>query len=291
MYFTSEKLLDEFFENKKKGLEKFIKAYKKDELIKLATDLSIKDVTGTKKDISKRIFDSFSFPGHENGEKNLRYNLWIRLRNMAMEKEKAERKRLEEERIANLPKAYSDMTLEELKEEADEENILSSGTEADIIDRLKRLDNGTTLYEDSNDKYLLDVMKKQGLIISKLRTDNIARLKRFDRYPCLYDYTDEHLKEMLVKYDQPVSGSRNDFLLRLYPIQINNLSEKYIKVRKNNQDLSQKLKNKPTRVYRRTYRHKKKSGGSGFGSFVSGAIAGHVASRIFRVDPKLDLKF
>ena len=109
------------------------------------------------------------------------------------------------------------------------------------------------------------------------------RLTRFlKKRQTIEDYSTEWIKQQLKKEQLSEEGSREDLITRY---EIVSLKKEVVRLRKE-LDECHRRKNRTVTRYSRS---KKKSGSSGFGSFVSGAIVGSILSR--RNETKIPLKF
>ena len=302
MFFTTPESIDTFFKHIHKGKKDLEKAYKKDELIKIATNLGVSDLKGTKKQLVDKISSRLG-PGTQA---NLRKDILER------DREAKQVDRTGKTLIKQFTKPYDDCSLEELKEEAETEGLIDTGTRDDIIDRLEALDAGRGKWEDCTTEFIREELDKHGFISTGNRTKLLARVSRYDdnfngpvedrtaewlkdyltsnarlttgsRHQLverakrvsdgpdghvLADYDDEYLKEALTDSHLPVTGTRKDWLLTLYPIEIAILQKAV-------NGLNKQLKKKPTTVYRTHYRtHKKSSGPTMLGSMARGAAWG-----------------
>ena len=299
MFFSTPESIDTFFELVPKGEKAIEKAYKKADLIKIAANLGVSDLKGTKKELVKKISSRLG----PRTQANLRNDILER------DQEATQTKKKSKTSIKQYTKPYDDCSLEELKEEAETEGLIVTGSRDDIIDRLEALDAGTGKWEDCTTEFIQEELDKHGFISTGNRTKLIARVSRYDgnlkgpsedrttewltdylaknsrlttgsrdillerakRVPgghVLADYDDEYLKEALTDSHLPVTGTRKDWLLALYPIEIAILQSSVKK-------LDKQLKKKPSVVYRTKYRSHKKSGGSGIlGSMARGAAFG-----------------
>jgi hypothetical protein len=230
-------------------------------------------------------------------------------------------------------KPYDQCSIEELREEADSEGLFSTGSRRHIVERLERLDSGKGTFDDCTDEKIREELQKNGFLSTGSREILLARVKRCDdnfngpvedrtgewltNYlstnarlttgsrdelvgrakrvsgHALADYDDEYLKEGLVESNLPVTGTRKDWLLAMYPIEIDVL-QRAVK------GLDKQLQKKPSVVYRTTYRNssKKPSGPGMLGSMARGAAWGmglSLGARILggrrRVYKRTTLKF
>lgn len=303
MFFTTPESIDKFFKYVHKGKKDLEKAYKKADLIKIAANLGVSDLTGTK----NQLVDKISSRIGPATQANLRKDILARDREQKSEPKQTENGT--KTSIKQYTKPYDDCSLKELKEEAESEGIITSGTRDDIIDRLKALDAGRGKWEDCTTEFLREELDKHGFISTGNRPRLLARvercddnfngpvedrtnvwlkdylasnarlttgsrddlLKRAQRVPgghVLADYDDEYLKEALTDSHLPVTGTRKDWLLKLYPIEIAILQKAV-------NGLDKRLKKKPSVVYRTKYRSHNKSSGPGIlGSMARGAAWG-----------------
>ena len=299
MFFSTPESIDTFFELGPKGEKAIEKAYKKADLIKIAANLGVSDLKGTKKELVKKISSRLG----PRTQANLRNDILER------DQEATQTKKKSKTSIKQYTKPYDDCSLEELKEEAETEGLIVTGSRDDIIDRLEALDAGTGKWEDCTTEFIQEELDKHGFISTGNRTKLIARVSRYDgnlkgpsedrttewltdylaknsrlttgsrdillerakRVPdghVLADYDDEYLKEALTDSHLPVTGTRKDWLLTLYPIEIAILQKAV-------NGLNKQLKKKPTTVYRTHYRTHTKSKGPGIlGSMARGAALG-----------------
>tara|TARA_B100000780_G_C21089473_1_gene439037 strand:- start:493 stop:1473 length:981 start_codon:yes stop_codon:yes gene_type:complete len=326
MFFSTPESIDTFFKHVHKGKKVLEKAYKKADLIKIAANLGISDLKGTKKQLVDKISSRLVSLG-PGTQANLRKDILERDRE-ANQAEKASKTL-----IKQFTKPYDDCSIEELKEEAETEGLIDTGSRDDIIDRLEALDAGTGKWEDCTIEFIQEELDKHGFISTGNRTKLLARVSRYDgnfkgpsedrttewltdylasnarlttgsrdvlleranRVPgghVLADYDDEYLKEALTESHLPVTGTRKDWLLTLYPIEIAILQKAV-------NGLDKQLKKKPSVVYRTKYRSHKKSSGPGIlGSMARGAAFGAglgLGARILggrrRVSNRTTLKF
>lgn len=299
MFFTTPESIDKFFKHIHKGKKDLEKAYKKDDLIKIAANLGVSDLKGTK----KQLVDKISSRIGPATQANLRKDILER------DREANQTKKKPKTLIKQFTKPYDDCSLEELKEEAETEGLIVTGSRDDIIDRLEALDAGTGKWEDCTTEFIQEELDKHGFISTGNRTKLLARVSRYDgnlkgpsedrttewltdyltsnarlttgsRHQLverakrvsdghvLADYDDEYLKEALTDSHLPVTGNRKDWLLTLYPIEIAILQKAV-------NGLNKQLKKKPTTVYRTHYRTHTKSKGPGIlGSMARGAAWG-----------------
>ena len=299
MFFTTPDSIDTFFKHVRKGKKAIDKAYKKADLIKIAENLGVSDLKGTKKQLVDKISSRLG-PGTQA---NLRKDILER------DREAKQTKNVFKTSIKQYTKPYDDCSLKELKEEAETEGIITTGSRDDIIDRLEALDAGTGKWEDCTTEFIQEELDKHGFISTGNRSKLLARVSVYDenfngpsedrtnewlkdylasnarlttgsrhqlveraqRVPgghVLADYDDEYLKEALADSHLPVTGTRKDWLLALYPIEIAILQKAV-------NGLDKRLKKKPSVVYRTQYRsHKKSSGPTMLGSMARGAAWG-----------------
>jgi len=315
MFFTTPESIDKFFELVRLKGEKDIKkikkaiekAYKKADLVRIAENLGVSDLKGTK----EQLVDKISSRIGPATQANLRKDILERDRETKQTKNGTKQtKNGTKTSIKQYTKPYDDCSLKELKEEAETEGIITTGTRDDIIDRLEALDAGRGKWEDCTAEFLREELNKHGFISTGNRPRLLARVKRCDdnfngpvenrttewltdylasnarlttgsrdallerakRVPSavhiLADYDDEWLKESLLENNLPVTGTRKDWLLIMYPIEIDAL-QKIVK------RFDKQLQKKPSVVYRTHYRSHKKSSGPGIlGSMVRGAAWG-----------------
>ena len=299
MFFTTPESIDKFFKHIHKGKKDLEKAYKKADLIKIAENLGVSDLKGTKKQLVDKISSRLG-PGTQA---NLRKDILER------DREANQTKKKPKTLIKQFTKPYDDCSLEELKEEAETEGLIVTGSRDNIIDRLEALDAGRGKWEDCTTEFIQEELDKHGFISTGNRTKLLARVSRYDgnlkgpsedrttewltdyltsnarlttgsRHQLverakrvsdghvLADYDDEYLKEALTDSHLPVTGTRKDWLLTLYPIEIAILQKAV-------NGLHKQLKKKPTTVYRTHYRTHTKSKGPGIlGSMARGAAWG-----------------
>jgi len=299
MFFTTPESIDKFFKHIHKGKKDLEKAYKKDDLIKIAANLGVSDLKGTK----KQLVDKISSRIGPATQANLRKDILER------DREANQTKKKPKTLIKQFTKPYDDCSLEELKEEAETEGLIVTGSRDNIIDRLEALDAGRGKWEDCTTEFIQEELDKHGFISTGNRTKLLARVSRYDgnlkgpsedrttewltdyltsnarlttgsRHQLverakrvsdghvLADYDDEYLKEALTDSHLPVTGTRKDWLLTLYPIEIAILQKAV-------NGLHKQLKKKPTTVYRTHYRTHTKSKGPGIlGSMARGAAWG-----------------
>jgi hypothetical protein len=221
-------------------------------------------------------------------------------------------------------KPYIQCTLEELKEEAAGEGLIATGREIDIIRRLERLDHGVGKFEDCTTEWIAQELSTNGFlsdgdresllvrvnslddhfngpaqyrtsdwlktylkqkrrVTSGQREDLVQRADRTQTHGSLQDYDNEYLKEALQRYSLPRTGARKEWLLRLYPLEVAALNSTI-------DELNDKLRKKPTVVYKTSYRSshsrtENKSSGSILGSLARGAAFGtglSIAGRMLR---------
>jgi len=303
MFFTTPESIDTFFKYVHKGKKDLEKAYKKADLIKIAANLGVSDLTGTK----NQLVDKISSRIGPATQANLRKDILARDREQKSEPKQTENGT--KTSIKQYTKPYDDCSLKELKEEAESEGIITSGTRDDIIDRLKALDAGRGKWEDCTTEFLREELDKHGFIstgnrprllarvercddnfngpvedrtnvwlkdylasnarlTTGSRDDLLKRAKRVSGVHILADYDDEWLKESLLENNLPTTGTRKDWLLTMYPIEIDAL-QKIVK------RFDKQLQKKPAVVYRTHYRSHKKSSGPGIlGSMARGAAWG-----------------
>lgn len=299
MFFTTPESIDTFFKYVHKGKKDLEKAYKKADLIKIAAKLGVSDLKGTKKQLVEKISSRIGPATQANLRKDI----------LARDREAKQTKNETKTSIKKYTKPYDDCSLKELKEEAETEGIITTGSRDDIIDRLEALDAGTGKWEDCTTEFIQEELDKHGFISTGNRSKLLARVSLYDenfngpsedrtnewlkdylssnsrlttgsrdqlverskRVPgghVLADYDDEYLKEALTDSHLPVTGTRKDWLLKLYPIEIAILQKAV-------NGLDKRLKKKPSVVYRTKYRSHNKSSGPGIlGSMARGAAWG-----------------
>ena len=146
-HFTDPEKVTVFMQHLHTGESKLKNAYKKEELENIGRDLGLTatQLKGTKEVIAKKIFQVVQKHG-PGLEATLRQNVLLQY----------------EDTTDQEPKPYHECTLKELKEEAELEQILSSGSSQDIIARLKRMDDGKGEYEDSTTDWIRNELAKNG---------------------------------------------------------------------------------------------------------------------------------
>ena len=162
-HFTDPEKVTIFMTHARAGQESLKKSYKQTDLVNIGKDLGLlpAQLKGNKKYITSIILQRCKDYGPEL-EAILQQNV------------------LEEFGMSKEPKPYHDCTLEELIQEAELEEILSSGSRQDIIARLERLDAGKGAYEDSTDDWIRGELTKSGLSSSGTREDCLLRLYPFE---------------------------------------------------------------------------------------------------------------
>lgn len=332
MFFTTPESIDTFFKHIHKGKKGLEKAYKRAELIKIAANLGVSDLHGTKTVLIDRISNRIG-PGTAA---SLRRDILEQDRAKKPAKKSAKKHAKKSASMSTektYTKPYDQCSIEELREEADSEGILSTGSGRDIIDRLERVDRSKGTFDDCTTEKIREELQKNGFVSTGSRKIILARVKRCDdnfngpvedrtiewltdylatnarlttgskgelierakrvSAHALADYDDEYLKEALVDSHLPVTGTRKDWLLTLYPIEINIL-QRAVKI------FDKQLKKKPSVVHSTVYknRHKKSSGPGILGSMARGAAWGAglgLGARILsgrrRLHKKTTLKF
>jgi len=240
-HFTDPEKVTTFMSCVRAGESTLENAYKKTELIQIGKDLGLlpAQLKGIKKIITNNILKKCKKYG-PGLEATLRQNVLDEY--MSIQKEDTQTNK-------EYHKPYRECTLEELKEEADSEQILSSGSRHDIIRRLERIDNGKGSYEDSTSDWIRNELAKNGFLDSGNRTVLLERAHQMDDTTNISfaDRTTVYLKQYLEKEKLTHSGTREDCLLRLYPIEIHNLKNKL-------NELTLQLEKKTKVIYRTKYR-------------------------------------
>lgn len=225
MFFTDPDIIDNFFKESRKGQKTVEKTYKKAEIIDIAKNLGVSDLKGTKAILVGRIFKRIG-PGTEAS-----------LRNDLVVNKQEEKIDTGDNPIKTYTKPYDVCTLEELKEEADTEGMLSTGSRDDIIDRLEALDSGKGQWEDCTTEFMREELIKNGYISTGDRHILIARMQECDDHfigPA-ENKTTVWLKKYLESNRRLSTGNRQDLIERvkriqnvLYPI-IADFEDEYIK--------------------------------------------------------------
>jgi hypothetical protein len=317
MFFTTPESIDTFFKHIHKGKKGLEKAYKKAELIKIAANLGVSNLVGTKSQLVDRISSRIG-PGTELSLRNDildQYNA-KQAKNKTVKKssKKSSKKGSPLSTGKTYTKPYDQCSIEELREEADSEGLFSTGSRRHIVERLERLDSGKGTFDDCTDEKIREELQKNGFLSTGSREILLARVKRCDDNfngpvedrtgewlkdylstnarlttgsrdelvgrakrvsgHALADYDDEYLKEGLVESNLPVTGARKDWLLAMYPIEIDVLQRavKGLELQRANKIFDKQLQKKPSVVYKNS--HKKSSGPTMLGSMVRGAAWG-----------------
>jgi len=305
MFFSEPEIIDKFVELERKGEKAMNKAYKKQQLVDICNDLEISNA-GTKSVLIQRIRKAVG----PATERNLRQKI------LDSDIQKLQAK----EAGVKHYKPYEEMSLQELQAEADDEQIISSGSRNDIIKRLirlddedspyrdstteflrdelkrddylydgdrdtllarlNRIDSNTSHYEDRPTKWLKNLLKQERRITTGSREELIARANKMNKYGNAADFETAYLKELLAEHNLSQKGGRKDWLIRMYQVEVEELYNAL-------DHLKRQLKQKPRVVYRTKYRssgnrHKKSSV---LGSMARGAAFGAgigIASRVFR---------
>ena len=209
MFFTTPESIDKFFIEVHKGQESVKKAYLKAELIEIAKNLGVSDAKGNKAILVERIFKRIG-PGTEAS-----------LRNDLVVDKQEEKSDDAPKLIKTYTKPYDDCSLEEFKEEANLEGMLSTGSRNDIIVRLEALDSGIGKWEDCTTEFIREELTKHGYLSTGDRSTLIARIKECDgRFigPA-ENKTSTWLKEYLKDGRRLTSGNRQELIKRVQRMQ------------------------------------------------------------------------
>ena len=227
MFFTNPDIINIFFEKAHNGQKTVEKAYKKDELIEIAENLGVSDLKGTKAILVGRIFKRIG-PGTEASLRNDIRN------DLVINKQEGNDG---DNHIKSYIKPYDDCSLEELKEEADTEGMLSTGSRDDIINRLEALDTGRAKWEDYTIEFMRGELTKHGYVSTGDRHTLISRIQECDdRFigPA-ENKTTTWLKKYLESNQRLSTGNRQDFIGRvkrmqnvLYPV-LADFNDEYLK--------------------------------------------------------------
>tara|TARA_B110000908_G_C10250291_1_gene451563 strand:+ start:1890 stop:2864 length:975 start_codon:yes stop_codon:yes gene_type:complete len=170
MFFTNPDIIDNFFKKSHNGQKTVEKAYKRAELIEIAENLGVSDLKGTKAILVERIFKRIG-PGTEASLRNDIRNDLVINKQEGHDGDKPTK---------TYTKPYDDCSLEELKEEATAEGILTTGSRNDIVDRLKALDAGTGNWVDTTTDFLRKKLEKNGYISTGDRATLLTRIQECD---------------------------------------------------------------------------------------------------------------
>lgn len=286
-------------------VKKFIKSLKKlsnykiSELKNIAKDLNIKtNKKDTKKTLIEKILSKMNYYGPDPAA-----TLWRQFGPKSqLNPQKTHKPKLKQEKKPKSQlnpqkklKPYEECSIDELREEADTEGILSTGSKSDIVARLKRLDAGSGPWEDSSTEFIRSKLVEHGYISTGNRGELLEIINSLDNdfEGAIELRTTKWLKDSLANYGVSINGSREELLLRLYPLEMKELLkiiEHYDKlVRKMGKDLNQP----PKVVYRhsRSSSPKKYTIKDGISDGIKLGIAASIAHRIFGESHKPSLKF
>jgi hypothetical protein len=284
-------------------VNKFIKSlknlskYKLLELKNIAKDLNIKiNNKDTKKTLIEKILNKMNYYGPDPAA-----TLWRQFGpkekkpNQEKKQPNQEKKPKSQLNPQKKLKPYEECSIDELREEADTEGILSTGSKSDIVARLKRLDAGSGPWEDSSTEFIRSKLVEHGYISTGNRGELLEILNSLDNdfEGAIELRTTKWLKDSLANYGVSIDGSREELLLRLYPLEMKELLkiiQHYDKlVRKMGKDLNQT----PKVVYRhsRSSSPKKYTIKDGISDGIKLGIAASIAHRIFGESHKPSLKF
>jgi len=206
-FFTNSLKIHNFYKDVSSFVEK---TFNRDDLVHIAEDFGVSKLTGTKKQIFGRVKKIMKKKGANYLNEKLRED------NDALDRIRA---KIAAETPPKL-KPYAEMDVEELREEAISEQLLSTGNRNDIIERLTNLDNGVGQYEESSTEWITSQLNEINAVSTGRRNILIARLYdveagKADKTAIIKGKYTAYLNHWITKRELLASGGEKEKVRRL----------------------------------------------------------------------------